>query len=166
MEQRQVTTGREWRQGYVRTLPSGKTVRLRKPSLLGLTSHGQAPDLLTGIIIAGIQGKPTNSVAMEDITPETLESFVKALNTICQGCFLEPRIVERAQAEDEIEVGDIEDNDKMAVLMWALGKEGALGSSFLAGSTAGAGTAPGSGSVPAATQPDPGPAERLDSLAV
>jgi hypothetical protein len=147
-----VTSGREWRQGYVRVLPSGKVVRLRKPRLLGLVKHGEAPDFLSGIIIAAIQGKPIPKIDMSEMDAETLASFTKATDKICAECFLEPRIVDKPVADDEIELADVDEFDKVSVLGWALGQEGALTKTFPGEPAPGAGAAPDSEQLPPAPE--------------
>ena len=121
------SSGKEWRQpreeGYVRTLFSGKTVRLRPLDLATMLLEGDIPDLLTGLVYQvlfegvdapGYTPPPAGEdakQAMFGITP----TILPVVNLVCKAAFLEPRIVDEPQADDEIGIEDVELRDRALV---------------------------------------------------
>lgn len=124
-----VTSGREWRsrdEAVEFTLPSGKVALLKKPDVLEILADPDIPDLLTNKVMEGMTGeKPKAEIQREDIP-----RLLKTLNKMCVACFVSPRVVETAQADDEIEVRHIDFQDKLAVFNFAFGQEGVLAQSF------------------------------------
>lgn len=111
----QVTTGREWRkqreEGELETLPSGNVARLRKLSLSSLLKRGKIPDPLSGMV----QRMMTGQKEVAD-TWEAFQGMLGLLEFICREAFLEPRIVDEPQADDEISMEDVDFDDRLYVL--------------------------------------------------
>jgi len=114
------TAGADWRtdrQGFVKTLLSGKRARLRAVDVGLLALSGEIPDFLTPMVLKMLFGG-------EDAEPE-LDSIEAALgisgdmlpliNLICRAAFVEPRIVDDPQATDEISIDDVALEDRLMV---------------------------------------------------
>ncbi len=114
-----VTPGRAWRQpreeGYVGRLPSGNVARLRPVDLPTLLASGQIPDILTPLAAAmmfegpeAVGKQPGDPVKLKQQTVQMIEFY----NAVCRASFVEPRIVESPQADDEIAIEDISLEDR------------------------------------------------------
>lgn len=114
MSKKKVTTGTQWRkareQGEVVELPSGKVARLRPLSLLGLIAQGRIPDPLSALVTEMIAGE-TKVVA----NFEMFESFGDLLKLACVVAFVEPKIVDNPEADDEISIQDVDFDDQLFV---------------------------------------------------
>lgn len=114
IEERKVTTGTEWRrareQGEIVKLPSDKVVRLRPLSLLGLIKRGRIPDPLAALINEMIGGEKKVAADLN-----TFQSFGDLLDLVCVIAFVEPKIVENPEADDEISVEDVHFDDQLFV---------------------------------------------------
>jgi hypothetical protein len=128
----QVTSGLEWRQpreqGYLKTLPSGKTARLRPvtpAALIGLL--GEVPDHLTPLvsdmIFGGIRMDHVRQV-IDSMQPtegdfnanqRALEG-IKFANAICKIAFVEPQVVDNPTGDNQISPDDIDLSDRLFVL--------------------------------------------------
>jgi hypothetical protein len=124
----QPTPGKQWRQpreeGYVRTLFSGNVVRLRPLDLATMLVEGEIPDLLTGLVyqvlFEGVDapgyvppaphGEESKQTVF-GITP----TILPVVNLVCKAAFLQPRIVDNPQTDDEIAMEDVELRDRALV---------------------------------------------------
>lgn len=116
-----ITSGREWhetvRRGEIIELPSGATVRLRRLSVADVLCLGYIPDVISPAVTkAVIYG---NTSAYSDWGPQ---EFYELWGAICRGTFVEPRIVDNPQADDEIALSDVGTSDRVAVYQWAAGE--------------------------------------------
>lgn len=158
------TTGKEWRAKTrpVLTLPSGNRVRVKRPDILKMAGDKQLPDVITNMVMAGVMGvKPS----LPDFTqPENMATLNDTLDVMCRACFVEPRIVDNPQTDDEIALSDVDLQDKIHVFGWAFGAEGEQVATFRPGQVGDMGTVPASQPV----SPDPGAtvgsAEQVDFL--
>lgn len=116
-----VTQGKQMRamreQGVVLTFPSGNNYRVRVPGASGLLKRGNLPNILISyaseMFYEGDKdGKRYEAfLAPSDKSEralETLESF----KVVCQEMFLEPRVVDKPQADDEITIDDLSPQDQ------------------------------------------------------
>jgi len=112
------TPGHVWRQareqGVVVTLPSGHVARLRGVGPDLLLSRGSIPDALTPLI-AGAMGLGQDSIELDRSDLNTVKDFVALAEEICRLAFIEPRIVDEPEADDEISLDDLSFDDKMFV---------------------------------------------------
>lgn len=112
-------------------LPSGITVRLRKPDVIALIAEdGSIPDVLSGIALGGLAlpKRPEQQFKADDV-----RALFGLINPITRAAFVEPRIVDKDEAEladDEILLEHVQFNDKTFVLTWALGADGKTASRF------------------------------------
>lgn len=112
-----VTPAAEWRvarQGVVKELPSGRRVRLRPVDVSLLLLEGDIPDLLTPVVLTmfyGVGDVKDNPVA--SVLGTTRDEW-PVINLICRVAFVEPRIVDEPQADDEIAIEDIDFLDRRA----------------------------------------------------
>lgn len=130
-----VTSGAAWRTTEIKTLPSGKVARLRKPDVIDLImGDGTIPDALTPIIMAGLKGEQvTDQIDWAKLTPEQIAGLFGLLNKVAAGAFVEPRIVDKPESEmgdGEIGIEHVEFNDKNFVFSWAMGADGGKAARF------------------------------------
>jgi len=113
-KQPMVTSATEWRkareQGEITELPSGKVAALRPLSLLGLVKRGSIPDPLSQLVTEMIAGEEKVVVNLE-----LFQSFGELLDLICIVAFVNPKIVDNPQADDEISVEDLDFDDQLFV---------------------------------------------------
>lgn len=129
------TTGVEWRkpreQGYLQVLPSGNRAMLRPITPAALMAiMGEIPDHLTPIVQEMIFGGIRNAqidALIQAMTPTAArDSLSKAAqgvefaNTLCKIAFVEPKVVDQPQADNEISPDDIELADRYFVLTIAM----------------------------------------------
>ena len=117
------TSGKVWRrpreEGYVITLPSGNSARLRPVALDTLLASGEIPDLLMPLVTAMLfEDKPEDEEQVE-VKPDLVGDTVGLIALVVRASFLEPRVVDEPQADDEIALADISAEDKGAVFSLA-----------------------------------------------
>lgn len=142
------TAGSAWREprqaGVPVQLPSGNIARLRPVEPQALLKQGEIIDILTPLVakmlfqgadataetIAQVIGDAT---AGTDDNPAQLESAAARLadlervcDIVCKAAFVDPRVVDDPQAENEIAPDDIELADKIQVFTLALRGAAAL----------------------------------------
>lgn len=125
------TRGVEWRkpreQGYLKTLPSGNKAYLRPVTPAALMAvMGEIPDHLSPIVADMIFGGITHAKVLQlvnemgvDAAQDSLQRAAKSVefaNKLCKIAFVNPKVVDDPQAEDEIAPGDIELADRFFVL--------------------------------------------------
>jgi hypothetical protein len=106
-------------------------VLMRKPNLLSMVKEskdGQPVDLLTGLILESAQNGGV--VKMPEPDAKNLPKLRSAMEEICRACLVSPRIVDNPQAEDEIGIDDLTDIDKVFIMNWAFGRNGAAAAAF------------------------------------
>lgn len=113
------TSGKEWRklreEGLVIELPSGNVVRLRPVQLDMLLLLGRIPDALTQVVEDMIFGRPNSLLNEDSQTIEDLRLLVEFYDAICKSSFVSPRIVDKPQADDEINIEDVSLEDRRFV---------------------------------------------------
>lgn len=147
-----ITSGKDWRSASDAqeiTLPSGKVALLKKPDVLELIADQDMPDLITNQLMSNLTGAPAAKV---EVKREDMPKMLNILNKMCKACFVEPRIVDNAAAEDEIELRHIDFNDKVAVLEFAFGQEGLKAQSFRSQPNAGVPTVSNGANLRAASK--------------
>ncbi len=118
----QITSGVKWRQpreeGIIVPLPSGNVARLRPVALDVMISSGKLPDMLTPIAVKTLwteMGGEEISNAVEMAT-----QMADLFHIVCKASFIEPKIVDDPQEEDEIAIDDISFTDKGFVFNLAI----------------------------------------------
>lgn len=123
MTQLTPTPGAAWRKprevGETVRLPSGNIATLRPVALDQLMLSGKIPDLLTPIAAKSLWTETDTSSIADQV--ETAKGFAELVNLIVPAAMLAPRIVEVAEADDEITLADIEFSDKIAIFQLATG---------------------------------------------
>jgi hypothetical protein len=129
------TLGVEWRkpreQGFLKVMPSGNKAYLRPITPAALMEHmGEIPDHLTPIVSEMIFGGITHAKVLQlvdamgvDAAQDSLKRAARSVefaNTLCKIAFVNPKVVDNPQAEDEIAPGDIELADRFFVLTLAM----------------------------------------------
>jgi hypothetical protein len=116
----QPTSGAIWRlpyeEGELVELPSGKVARLGPVNIeILIRILGKLPDsgLVNVVAESLISGKEQN---IDFTSLKDLEGIVELANAICQAMFIEPKIVDHPQADNEIAIGHIHYLDKIEVL--------------------------------------------------
>jgi hypothetical protein len=113
------TSGREWREarekGFVVMLPSGRCVRMQPVSLEKLIISSQIPDTLVPLAAASIWAGVDPEKDKDD--PEVMRKLLKEsdelFGIICRASFMEPKIVDDPQEDNEIHIDDLEFRDKV-----------------------------------------------------
>jgi hypothetical protein len=113
----QITLGKMWRksreEGYVISLPSGNSAKLRPISLDLLVMHGKIPDMLTPIAAKSLWVETsTEEIGRErDLSAK----YIELINLIVPLAMIDPKVVESPQADDEISLEDLDFMDKLAI---------------------------------------------------
>jgi len=109
-----VTSGKEWRgereEGRLKRLPSGKVVQLGKIRLRDLMTQGELPNPLMPHVIKMMGGKKWEAESEADV-----QFLFDLLDFVCIKGFVEPKIVEEPEADDEISVRDVDFEDQLFV---------------------------------------------------
>ncbi len=122
----QVTSGVEWRalreQGVLIQLPSGFYARLRPVSIEQMIAGGEIPDLLTPLVtkmfLDGADSVDLETFLVQkgpDKALAEIGQMTRLMDAICVAAFVQPRIVDNPQADDEISIDDLDITDKSAV---------------------------------------------------
>lgn len=122
MEELKVTSGKHWRklrqEGQLVELPSGNVARLRPVSLIELWRLGKIPDVLTGVVVELLTASRLDPERALEKAAENVKNIADLYVIVCAAAFLEPRIVENPQADNEIAFEDISQEDRERVLAW------------------------------------------------
>jgi hypothetical protein len=108
------SSGREWRkeaEGVLLELPSGKLARVRGVSVQLLVRLGRIPDAMTPVIADIMIGKLDDLPVPQ--TVEELQAHLELIDEVARASFLEPKIVDKPKADNEITLDDVEDVDRM-----------------------------------------------------
>lgn len=99
------------------TLPSGNIARLRPVALDTLLASGDIPDFLTPIVGRMLFEDQEEGEVFDagNLVPET----VRLIDLVVRASFIEPRVVDDPQADDEIGLADISAQDKGEVFALA-----------------------------------------------
>lgn len=115
-----VTLGKTMRkareEGFLLLFPSGNHYRVRFPTAAALLKRGDLPNPLlrfvTDAYYSGVtQTKFDAFMAAQERADAALEMDASA-KVICQAMFLEPRVVDEPQADDEVTIDDIPPEDQ------------------------------------------------------
>lgn len=105
-------------------LPSGNSARIRPVALDVLLRQGEIPDLLTPFVAQMVYSGVDTSELDKLLSPEKLTEqsteMLKLIDAVVTAAFLEPRIVENPQADDEISIADVELADRGTVFSLAV----------------------------------------------
>lgn len=137
-------------------LPSGKTVLVRRPDLVSLISgEGDIPDVLTGLILAGLGGQRKEF----ELTRESVPEIMKSLNVITIAALVQPKAWDRDEPDEaHVPVAWIAFEDKAALFAWALGADYEQVRSFRDQKEPGVAVVSGSNGVPPKAKRNPRPA--------
>jgi hypothetical protein len=96
-------------------MPSGNRVILRPFGWSLLLRKGRIPNVLLPIVNDILDGK---QVSIPTTTLDEKKAFYELLDDLCYVAYVHPRVVDDPQAEDEVSVDDIEDDDKL--FLWTM----------------------------------------------
>jgi hypothetical protein len=119
-EQLLATSGAAMRQlrekGVVLTFPSGYSYRVCMPGAAGMLKRGNLPNPLLAFVVDAFYN---------GMTPEKYQTFLSAkdraedvlatldaLKVVCEAMFMEPRIVDEPQSDDECTIDDVPIDDR------------------------------------------------------
>jgi hypothetical protein len=115
-----ITNAKEWRAQKSRRieleLPSGLTVVVRRPPLHMWISAGKLPENLVKAMLA----QRSKQALDESMTAEQFKDIFKFMREVIVATVIEPRIVEGAMADDEIDPEDVPLDDAMFIFQWAM----------------------------------------------
>lgn len=97
------------------SLPSGERARVRAVGFDLIISLGRMPDVLTAFVMDSFE-KGVGVADWQPTKPEELKALVDLANAMCQAAFVEPRIVDNPQVEDEITIHELTMDDKFFVM--------------------------------------------------
>lgn len=113
------TSGKEWRkareQGITTDLPSGNKADLRPVEVDFFVLAGKVPDLLAPLVNKIISGDTYKIELPPADQLEKHKEWVQFLRDLCTYAFVNPKVVEDPQADDEISFEDIAFVDKWHV---------------------------------------------------
>lgn len=108
----------------VRLTVTGRVVRMRTVKPSHLLQLGTIPDVLADLVARVMYGKLSNEEynAFFDVSErkEHALALAESLRVVCTAALLEPRIVGEPQADDEIAIDDLEDNEQRFIFDLAL----------------------------------------------
>jgi hypothetical protein len=116
-----ITNAKEWKSQQSRRieleLPSGLTVAVRRPPLHMWITAGKLPENLVKAMLAQ---RSKQALEESSMTPEQFKELFTFMREVIVATVVEPRIVEGATAEDEIDPEDVPLDDAMFIFQWAL----------------------------------------------
>jgi hypothetical protein len=134
-----VTTAADWKArsaGEIKVLPSGASIRIRRPSLFALSRSGHVPNPLAVEVIKWFAIDAPDSASPEDVTKQYRENAAAYVG-VAQASVTEPRIVtDKAPDYDKGEIApeDLSTADLIWIYQYVVsGIEIALGDSNDAG---------------------------------
>lgn len=125
-----ITPASQWkRPTEVHTLPSGKVVRLKRSTPIGLIMRaGNIPDALAQIAIDAINGGGKKGGKTFEFKKQDLGAIADLMDTIAKAVFDAPAIVDNPNYDlGQIAITDVDDDDKIWVLTWAMNPGGEAG---------------------------------------
>lgn len=107
------------REGVVIPLPSGNAARIRPVALDVMLAGGQIPDILSPLAAKTLW----TEIELDQIgnVMELATGMADLVNLVCRAAFVEPRIVDEPQGDDEVAIEDIDFHDRAAVFQLAIG---------------------------------------------
>ena len=118
-----ITSAAAWREprenGFVVTLPSGNTARIRPVALDVMIQDGRLPDLLSPIAARSLW----TETDVEEIgkVGELATGMAELFGYVCKASFIEPRVVDGEDlGEGEISLSDVCFDDKAFVFQLAI----------------------------------------------
>lgn len=117
------TAASSWiRAGEVVELPSGNFARLQRLNLLELIREGQIPDPLAGKLESIISKKQSLEKTAKDVSKNiNIEEMEQVLSLVAKNAFLEPKIVDDPQNDNEISIKNVSVDDQSYVFHYANG---------------------------------------------
>jgi hypothetical protein len=116
-------------EGFVRELWSGRVARLRAPNLETMLLEGVIPDPLAGLVqrmlYLGADAADYDNLSrlnkLHELPREELAHMLKLFEVVCKAMFIEPRIVNEVEGENEITIDDVDILDRVTCWQLALG---------------------------------------------
>lgn len=104
-------------QGEIITIPkTGRVVQLRAVKPAALLRLGKIPDPLSELVIRILYGQLTDEEYERFFNlPERMEQaldMAESLRVVCTAALVYPRIVDEPQADDEIQIDDLDDAEQ------------------------------------------------------
>lgn len=113
MTNRNITSAEEWQQGEIVTLPSGRVVKLQRPSLVSLITSGVFPNQLLVAARSVLEGKAP------EYSDEKLPEYLKVVEIAVAQAFLEPKCISEGTPEaGEISISWVSDDDKTFIMRY------------------------------------------------
>jgi hypothetical protein len=119
-----------------KTLPSGKLVQVRKPDIVRLVMEGgeDVPTPLRNQVIESMNANGKRKAAGWQPSAEDLALLSRFMDRVVRAAVVQPRIVPHGESANyeagEIEIADIDSNDRMWLFSYAMPEEYAAAQSF------------------------------------
>lgn len=116
-----VTQGKAMRQmrekGIELQFPSGNVYRVRVPGAAGLLKRGNLPNTLVSycvdlLYMGDPEGKKYEAFIAPSDKEERAQEVLASYEAVCKEMFLEPRVVDKPEVDDEISVDDLSIGDR------------------------------------------------------
>lgn len=103
--------------GVVLTFPSGNNYRVCLPGAAGMLKRGNLPNPLLSFVVDAFYNGPSQAkwdtfLAAKEKEEDAL-ALLASLKVVCQAMFMEPRIVDEPQADDESAIEDVPMSDQL-----------------------------------------------------
>ncbi len=107
-------------------------VLLQRPDVIALIGgDGEAPDVLSNLVLSSLNGKAQAEKKGLEINRETLPQMLSTMRLIAKATFVQPKLWEKEESDQEhMPVKWLDFNDLSFVFAWALGAEYQPASSF------------------------------------
>lgn len=116
-----VTSGKAMRaareNGVVLPFPSGNNYRVRPPTTAALLRRGDLPNVLISFLVDVFYHSVTLQKVEDYITAnqqrEGALDLMRSFKVVCQEMFMEPKIVDEPQGENEAAIDDVPTEDQL-----------------------------------------------------
>lgn len=103
--------------GAVVPFPSGNNYRVRIPGAAGMLKRGNLPNPLLSFALdafySGVTEEKYDAFLSAQERSEGALDLIASLRAVCQEMFMEPRVVDNPQADNEIAIDDVPLQDQL-----------------------------------------------------
>ena len=98
------TAASEWRkpaEGFIVTLPSGKSAKVRRSlDILEMMKSGKIPNVLKGVVAEAIREKDPSKINLEELDPDVIGDMFSMVDQVVIGMFIEPKVLPNPPQND------------------------------------------------------------------
>jgi len=112
---------RKNREGELVELPSGIVLRVARPQLVSLLTGNAVPGKLSAIALKLINGGKAQLNNVDE-----MNGMMALVDKVVVSAVVEPKVVEKDPAENEVGIADLSDDDKLAIFSYVQSGEAGL----------------------------------------